>query len=238
MAPLIKLAVGVAGTALIANMAYRLVRSPLLSDLGSRSAGVMAASGITDGRVNWVSDNGWTWRVARLSGTADAATRVRTRDAVAALTGVHDAEWEDQPGTSAALPVIDVGRADISACQARIDAITADHPIEFEPRNATPDAAARQLLDAVAQTLQTCPGARIAITVHTGLGGAQAIVMALSQARAEAVARALAERGINPAALFATGKGGSEPLVAATEAGVDSRNNRVVFRITPQERPR
>lgn len=208
MAPLIKLAVGVAGTALVADAAYRLVRSPLLSDLGSRSAHVMAANGITDGRVNWVTGNGWTWRVARLSGTADAATRVRTRDAVAALAGVNDAVWEDEiiAETGDASAIATIG---IAECQARIDAVIADQPIAFELTNATPETTARQSLDAIAQTLQTCAGTRVGISVTTSASGSDAINMALSRARAEAVAAALVARGIAPATLSAIGRGNS-----------------------------
>ena len=224
MSPLIKLAVGAAGTVLIAQTAYQLVRSPVLSDLGTRSAEVMAANGITDGRANWVTDNGWTWRVARLSGTADAATRARTRDAVAALRGVNDAVWDDEAdGQSPA--IVPVSMSSIKACQTRVDAIITDYPIDFEPSNATPDPAARQLLDAVAQVLATCSGARVAITVQTGTAGAAAVNMALSQARADAIRAALVERGIGPAVLTATGTG-------------EAAMTRVAFRLTPrQERP-
>ncbi|MBC7505726.1 MAG: OmpA family protein [Sandarakinorhabdus sp.] len=230
MAPLVKLAVGVAGTALIANMAYRLVRSPLLSDLGSRSAEVMAANGITDGRANWVSDTGWTWRVARLSGTADAMTRRRTRDAVAALPGVANAGWEDEvsAGGGGAAPVNTV---DIAACQAHIDALGTENAIDFGPNSATPAPAARAMLDGVAQILAKCPGVHVSIAVQTGTIGAAAVNMALSQARADALATALADRGVSAASLTATGNG---------EAGsADAGEARVNFALTrPKERAR
>lgn len=220
MSPLIKLAVGAVGTVLIAQIAYKLVRSPVLSDLGTRSAEVMAANGITDGRANWVTDNGWTWRVARLSGTADVATRARTRDAVAALRGVNDAVWDDDV---AAPPALAVGVAtDIRACQVRIDAATTEAAIAFEPGNATPDRDAWPVLDAVAQALATCPGAHVVITARTGPAGGAAVNMALSQARAQAVVTALGERGIPVTALTAVGNGEAETA-------------RIGFRVTPAQ---
>lgn len=227
MTPLIKLAVGIAGTALIADAAYRLVRSPLLSDLGSRTAAVMAANGITDGRANWVTDNGWTWRIARLSGTADAATRIRTQQAVAALVGVADAGWEQKsPGKTVAV----LSHRDIAACQARLDTLVTTRQLGFEPQNATLLPASQRLLDAIAQTLQTCPGAHVGITDHTITTGSAAANLALSQARAAVLVTALVDRGISAAALSAAGNGDADLLDStATQA------HRVNFRVTGQE---
>jgi outer membrane protein OmpA-like peptidoglycan-associated protein len=204
----LKLVTGVAGTFLLAGMAWQVARTPLLSDLGVRAAEVMVANGITDGRAQWQSPNGWTWRVARLSGTADAATRERTRLAIADLPGVGDALWEDKTAAGAPAPTPSAGAADrlaLAACQSRIDALLSVQPIRFGATNATIDTESIRQVDAVAQTVLRCPEAGISIVDHSPSSGGNAIAMALSQARAEAVAAALVERGISSASLTAAG---------------------------------
>jgi outer membrane protein OmpA-like peptidoglycan-associated protein len=204
----LKLVTGVAGTSLLATLAWQVARAPLLSDLGVRTAEVMMANGITDGRVQWQSPNGWTWRVARLSGSADTATRERTRTAVAALTGVSDAQWvaADTVVRDAIVVAIDAAdRLDLATCQKRIDLLLETDTIGFEAQNASFTNGSLRPVDALAQTLQRCPDARVAITDSNPSAGGDAIAMALSQARADAVATALAERGVNPARITTKG---------------------------------
>lgn len=204
----LKLVTGVAGTSLLAAMAWQVARAPLLSDLGVRTAEVMMANGITDGRVQWQTPNGWTWRVARLSGTADTATRERTRVAVAALSGVNDAQWvaADTAQPDAPMVTVDAAdRLDLATCQKRIDLLLDADAIDFEANNATITVAAMRQVDALAQTLQRCPEARAMITDRSPSAGGNAIARALSQARADAVALALAERGVDMARLTTNG---------------------------------
>ena len=226
MAPWIKLCVGIAGTSLLATAAYKLNRAPLLSTLGARTADVMVAHGITDGRANWVTPGGWTFRVARLSGTADAATRARTRAAVADLTGISDALWEDQDHGTPPRVAIAVGiPADV--CGARIDGIVAATPLEFGTADATIAAASLRAVDAVAQALQACPAASVTVIGHVALPGARAINLALSQARAEAVRTALRQRGIAVTRMQAIGKGNTAPLAPAGSPA----NQRIQFEL-------
>jgi outer membrane protein OmpA-like peptidoglycan-associated protein len=143
-----------------------------------------------------------------LSGTADAATRERTRLAIADLSGVNDAVWEDSEAPVAAATIASVDAADrltIAACQARIDALLMAQPIRFGTTDATIDIESIRRIDAVAQTVQRCPEARISIVDSSPSRGGNAIARALSQARAEAVATALAERGISRDNLTAAG---------------------------------
>lgn len=204
----LKLATGIAGTSLLAALAWQVARAPLLSDLGVRTAEVMMANGITDGRAQWQTPAGWTWRVARLSGTADAATRERTREAVAALSGVNDAQWVVADTAQPDAPTITVDAADrleLGICQKRIDMLLDAEAIGFEANNATITVASLRQVDALAQTLQRCPEARAAITDRSPSAGGNAIARALSQSRADAVASAMAERGVDPARLTTHG---------------------------------
>lgn len=219
----LKLVTGVAGTSLLAAMAWQVARAPLLSDLGVRTAEVMMANGITDGRAQWQTPGGWTWRVARLSGTADAATRERTRIAVAALSGVNDAQWVVADTAQLAAPTVTVDaadRLDLAVCQKRIDMLLDAEAIGFEANNATITVAAARQVDALAQTLQRCPEARAAITDRSPSAGGNAIAQALSQARADAVASALAERGVDPARVTSIGTA-RDATATATAKPVD-----------------
>ena len=222
LADLIKLAVGIAGTALIATMAYRLVRSPILADLGGRSADVMLANGITDGRVNWQSPAGWTRRVARLSGGADPAAQVQARNAVAALPGIHDAIWvAGAIGPAKAAPPTNA-----ASCQVAIDAIMGGTTIAFSDGDAVIDAESLLRLDRIAEALSTCPTTRVTIASFSDDSAvAAAINLSLSQARADAVARAISSSGIDPRRLQPSGRGS---VGAAT-----SPSGRIEFTVTP-----
>ena len=228
----LKLVTGIAGTSLLASLAWQVARAPLLSDLGVRTAEVMVANGITDGSALWISPSGWTSRTARLSGTADAATRDRIRDAVAGLSGVHDARWVDTETAGRDAPSVSVDAAlrfDLAACQTRINALLAIEAINFGANDATIGGESIRQVDAVAQTLQRCPGVRIAIVDRSPSSGGNAIAQALSQARADAVASALTERGIAAATVTANG------TARAAQSGAG--NQHVEIQLSPGPAP-
>ena len=84
---------GIAASGLLANGAYVLERQTLLADLGKGVTPVLLAHGVNDGAARWKDDAGYTRRFARLSGTADAATRDRIIAEVRALPGLAGADW-------------------------------------------------------------------------------------------------------------------------------------------------
>ncbi|OYU34232.1 hypothetical protein [Novosphingobium sp. PASSN1] len=96
MAPGWKLLAGIAATALLAKGAWYFDKQSLQTRLARPIVPVMLAEGVTDAAVRWDNDAGWTWRIARLSGTADAATRARVIAAVRRQPGIADAEWLDR----------------------------------------------------------------------------------------------------------------------------------------------
>ena len=201
MTPYGKIVVGLVVTLVVAAAAHGLARGPLLSNLGDRSTRAMADAGVKDGRTNWVSDAGWTSRVARISGTADAATRVRTLAAVSALPGIHDAIWIETPGPAAA------ARNRPVDCRQRVTTILAAHPIEFSGNGSGLAPGADAVIDSVANAVRTCPAARFEVIGHVAPTSNPLFGLALSQARAEAVVDALARRGIDMRSLEPIGLG-------------------------------
>lgn len=90
----LKLAAGVAATGLLAGAAHRWEAQALYAKLGRRIVPILVTAHVPDAKLSWSNASGWSGRVARLSGTADAATRARVIAEVAALPGVHDARWQ------------------------------------------------------------------------------------------------------------------------------------------------
>ncbi len=93
MAPGLKLLVGIAATGLVAKAAYMWERQGLLAGLGQRAAIVLAAHGVRDGAAGWTDGDGWTYRTARLSGSADTATRAAVSAELAATPGIAGVVW-------------------------------------------------------------------------------------------------------------------------------------------------
>jgi OOP family OmpA-OmpF porin len=101
--------------------------------------------------------------------------------------------------------------------------------ISFGANDATIDGESLRQVDAIAQTLQRCTGVRITIVDRSPSTGGNAIAQALSQARADAVATALVERGIDAAAVTATG--------TTREAVAGARGRNVDVTLSPGPRP-
>jgi outer membrane protein OmpA-like peptidoglycan-associated protein len=216
----VKLLVGFIATFVVAALAFGLNRSPLLSDLGSRSAEVMAANGITDGRASWIADNGWTYRRARLSGTADPATRTRTLAAVAALDGVHDAVWVDAP-PGVAPPPPPPPTPKRGDCRQDLAAIIADRPLAFGDNDAQLTADAEAVIDTLAARLRDCRGLRFAVTVHAAPSRSSIVGLSLSQARADAIVDALARRGLDTRNYEPIGLGTTQSTAGGTSKDAD-----------------
>jgi OOP family OmpA-OmpF porin len=174
--------------------------------------------------VSFTDGNGWLTRHPTLSGgqALDDAARIRAADAVAAVPGVGGVHWAARGSHSLAdKPAL--------RCQQGVAAILRARSIRFAQASAAIDPDSLELLDEVAAALKPCTGSVIAITGHTDTGGDAAANLALSQARADAVRQALAQRGIPIAGLHARGMGDSRPLVGLDPA--DPANRRIEFAV-------
>ncbi|MCU0587969.1 MAG: OmpA family protein [Syntrophobacteraceae bacterium] len=88
-------------------------------------------------------------------------------------------------------------------------------------------------IDRVAGILNRYPETRVDISGHTDSTGSEQSNYTLSEARARAVADALADAGVNPRRVSARGFGESRPIASnATESG-RQLNRRVVLDIIP-----
>ncbi|HLS19030.1 MAG TPA: OmpA family protein, partial [Paracoccaceae bacterium] len=101
--------------------------------------------------------------------------------------------------------------------------------IEFAPGSAVIDKSSNATLDRMAAILQRCAGTPIEIGGHTDSQGREELNLRLSQARADAVWRALVERGVEPDRILAHGFGAEIPVATNDTAAGRARNRRIAF---------
>jgi outer membrane protein OmpA-like peptidoglycan-associated protein len=93
------------------------------------------------------------------------------------------------------------------------------------------DAGTTAILGQVADILKSCPGSRVAIEAHTNNDGERRGFdnMALSNDRANAIIRALVQRGIPATQLVARGFGSTKPVIPHGQPGAREKNRRIDF---------
>ncbi|MDX2484686.1 MAG: OmpA family protein [Pseudodonghicola sp.] len=104
--------------------------------------------------------------------------------------------------------------------------------IQFSPGSTRLSGNSAPALDRVAEIAKGCAGLRLLIAGHTDSDGAAQANLRLSRARADAVAAALATRGIARSRLQTQGLGEAEPLVPNSTPANKARNRRIEFTLT------
>jgi len=104
-------------------------------------------------------------------------------------------------------------------CQQALDAVQAERPVTFRKGLAEPTPASEPALAAAAAVVRRC-GARVEVAVHAEGGGSAALGLALSQRRADHVARRLAAHGVGADLIVATGYGATQPVARRVTAAV------------------
>ena len=89
----------------------------------------------------------------------------------------------------------------------------------------------RDTLYNVAQTLREYESTTVDVAGHADATGADDYNMALSQRRADAVARVLSQNGVNPVRLVSVGFGESRPITENNTADGRSKNRRVEIKL-------
>lgn len=137
----------------------------------------------------------------------------------------------------AAAPEVPATAEAVKVCQQGVDAVIKGKTINFASGGANISAELLTLIELVASGLKDCQGTSIEIAGHTDLTGGDAANMALSQSRADFVAKALVERGIPANRLVAKGYGESKPLEAAMTSAANAKNRRIEFHVATSAAP-
>jgi outer membrane protein OmpA-like peptidoglycan-associated protein len=124
--------------------------------------------------------------------------------------------------------------ADISACAAAVAEFSTRNAILFQSGAALIAAESETALDELAGHLAACPDATVHIEGHTDADGDDALNMALSVARAEAVVNALVSRGVIAGRLYAVGYGETAPIADNGTAQGKQLNRRIVVTVQPE----
>lgn len=102
-------------------------------------------------------------------------------------------------------------------------------PVKFEQSTTQMRSSAFIVLDRITALADACRHSPLLITGHTDSSGSEEWNRQLSLARAEAVARYLGERGIDPDRLIAAGAGSSVPVASNATRYGRSLNRRIEF---------
>ena len=182
-------------------------------------------------KVDFASSTGSPSRHPVLSGGDDLSDDERTRAAkiVASIPGVGGVSWVD--GT------VNATGSDPTYeplhCQEDVDGLLRTRTIRFQEASTALLPASRILLDEVADALEPCVGAIIAVTGHTDKSGNETDNVSLSMDRARVVREALVSRGIPRESLRARGYGSSRPVASLTAE--DPANRRIEFSVIRME---
>jgi len=155
--------------------------------------------------------------------------RDRVAKAVSAVPGIGGVRWSDGSALVEATQV----PANPLHCQEDVEALLRARTIRFEEGSARIDAASRDLVAEVARALRPCLGSIIAITGHTDASGPEPGNLELSRERAEAVRRALLDRGIPDDGLRVRGVGSRSPVEGLERT--DPANRRIEFSVIATE---
>lgn len=112
-------------------------------------------------------------------------------------------------------------------CMELFRTATQSRKIAFQRASASLGTANAPLLDKLIQIVTDCRGAGIEITGHTDSSGDEAVNLALSKARADAVADYLVSGGVPRARINAAGVGSAEPMADEDSPQARQLNRRI-----------
>ncbi len=239
--------IGAGAASLLAWGSHAADGAEYIGSLEGEAQATLAASGADGATLTMQRDP--LARIAVISGVTDPAERARIEaqllangrlrevrwatSAIAAETG-YSAQLADgevaaelSTGIEDAEAVTGASAEQVADCQGEVDAFMAGKSIVFETGSAALAEESLAIVDGLSQRLTVCTGMSVAVGGHTDATGTDAINQQVSSARANAVSAALAERGVAPARITATGYGSSQPVVESD--GANAANRRIEF---------
>ncbi len=141
------------------------------------------------------------------------------------------------PVAATAAAVVPATQEAVASCQSDINGLMAGKTVNFQSGSAYLAADSSALLGDVAKALKPCAGTMVEVQGHTDLIGNADINQNLSQARAEAVVKALTDQGVPATQLTAKGYGSTQPLENARTPQANAKNRRTVFSVAAAAAP-
>lgn len=154
-----------------------------------------------------LDETGLYWSAVAPQGRRLIVSGAAADPAMAAAAG---ARLEGIPGVGAIENNIAVIGA-AGTCQIEIDAVRSARPVTFRKGQAEIAPASESVLADIAEVLERC-GVRVEVAVHAEVGSSAALAQALTQRRAEQVARRLVAHGAGIEQVIATGYGLTQPI--------------------------
>lgn len=199
--------------------------------LSQEAEQALAAEDLSMVHADFGLEDGSPSRHPLLSGgeALDDERRTRAARLVKSIPGVGGVSWADgSVAAGSGQPTFEPLH-----CQEDVDGLLRTRTIRFQEASTALVPASLMLLDEVAEALEPCAGAIIAITGHTDKSGNETDNVALSMDRARVVREALVRRGIPRSSLRARGLGSSEPAERLTAE--DPANRRIEFSVIRME---
>lgn len=221
-----KFLVGTAGASLLAFGTHYASGVDYIDGLEAKGQAALTEGGF-DG-VSLTMQRDPLARAALLDGVDDPAKRAEIEAALAAK-GITRVRWAGDGDAGAGTDGAADGASQeaVANCQSDVNTIMEGKTINFRSGSSYMGATSLGLIDTIAETLKACDGMSVAVGGHTDATGTAEVNQTLSQDRADRVAAALAERGIDASRITATGFGSTQPKVEG--AGANGANRRIEF---------
>ncbi len=176
-------------------------------------------------------------RTAIVSGEFDSAERDAIRAKLLAIPGMQAVKFPasnaNGDSTGDATPPVETPSAEaVAECQSDLNATMEGQTITFASGSAEISVGSLGLIDSLAAQLSECEGMAVAVNGHTDATGDPALNQALSVERAQSVAAALSERGVDASRITAAGFGSTEPLIEGVSPEANAANRRIEFELS------
>jgi outer membrane protein OmpA-like peptidoglycan-associated protein len=162
-------------------------------------------------------------------GTKCAATPVAGPATIATPAATATAPTDAVPAPA---PQVAATAATVTNCQSAVDTAIKGKTINFGSGNAEITSYSMPVVEALAAAAKDCAGTKIEVAGHTDQQGSDAPNMKLSDARANAVLAALAQRGVPKERMTAKGYGETKLIDTGSSREALAKNRRIEFTVS------